>query len=156
MHDNTTMSTPFGLHDAPFFDSGHDCGGMIRSCLFAAGSGFLLACAASSPLGGGDLFPILELRFRILASAVSACRPDYADAPGFGRLEDGDTKLSRLRHHCLCELLWPHPWPWPLCMGAELYWLTDTACLFDLAIGDATCWKLPASPWCLDDSTKNY
>ena len=32
----------------------------------------------------------------------------------------------------------------------------DTACLFDLAIGDATCWKLPASPWCLDDSTKNY
>ena len=117
---------------------------------------FLLACAASSPLGGGDLFPILELRFRILASAVSACRPDYADAPGFGRLEDGDTKLSRLRHHCLCELLWPHPWPWPLCMGAELYWLTDTACLFDLAIGDATCWKLPASPWCLDDSTKNY
>ena len=29
----------------------------------------------------------------------------------------------------------------------------DTACLFDLAIGDATCCYLPASPWCLDDST---
>lgn len=29
-----------------------------------------------------------------------------------------------LRHHCLCEFLWPHSWPWPLCMGAELHWLT--------------------------------
>ena len=126
MHDNTTMSTPFGLHDAPFFDSGHDCGGMIRSCLFAAGSGFFARLCCLLAPGGRWPIPYFGASFSYFGFG-SVCLSSWLCWRSrfwkTGRWRYEVVSLW-LRHHCLCELLWPHPWPWPLCMGAELYWLT--------------------------------